>query len=225
MIRRISPIAFLCLSVCLLGRDEYTRSFDKTVTMQAGQRFRLEHSLGDVVVRTHSSSDVTIHADIRVSAPDSNEAKSFADNIAILIEPSSSLVSVRTRYPERPSSFFGMHNVSYTVHYEITVPQSAPLEIRNSFGAVDVSGVRADCDIKTSHGSLSFRDGRGSQRLENSFASIQASDNHGDLTVENSNASVNVSDITGNASIRDRFGSVDVSESPSLPALSIRTDR
>ena len=213
MIKRISAVFLLCgLPACLLARDEYTRAFDKTITLQAGQMLRLEHSLGDIEIHGHASPDVVIHADIKVSARDANEAKSFADNIAILVEPSSSLLSVRTRYPERNSSFFGSRNISYTVHYEVTVPETAPLEVRNSFGAVEVSDMKSNCDIKTSHGNLSFRDGRGAQRLQNSFASVEVSDNKGDATVENSNASVKVSDIAGSASVRNRFGSVDVSD-------------
>jgi hypothetical protein len=211
MIRRISAVVLLCgLPACLCAREEYTRSFDKTVTLQPGQRIRVEHSLGNIDVHGHSSSRVVIHADIKVSASDANEAKSLADNIAILVDPSSSLLSIRTRYPERNSSFFGFRNTSYSVRYTITVPETAPLEIRNSFGAVDVSGMKSNCDVKTSHGNLNFRDSSGTQRVENSFASIQVTDNRGDITVENSNASVNVSDIRGAASIRNRFGSINV---------------
>ena len=212
MIKRISAVILLCgLPACLWARDEYTRSFDKTVTLQPGERIRIEHSLGNIEVHGQPSSGVVIHADIKVSASDSNEAKSFADNIAILVEPSSSLLSIRTRYPERNSSFFGFRNTSYSVRYTITVPETAPLEIRNSFGAVSVSGMKSNCDVKTSHGNLTFRDSSGTQRIENSFASIQVTDNRGDITVENSNASVNVSDINGAASVRNRFGSVNVS--------------
>jgi hypothetical protein len=205
-------ITFLALASCLFAREEYSRAFDKTVSVQSGQRFILEHSLGDVEIRTHNRPDVVIHADIRVSASDWNEAKSFADNIAILVEPSSSLLSVRTRYPERPQSFFGTRNISYTVRYDITTPETLPLEVRSSFGTVSVTGVKAPCDIKASHGDLLFRDGRGNQRLVNSFASIRVSNNNGDVAIENGNGAVTASSITGALTLRDRFGSVTVSD-------------
>lgn len=205
-------IVFLTFSSCLFAREEYTRVFDKTVSVQSGQRFILEHSLGDIEIRTHNRPDVVIHADIRVSASDWNDARSFADNIAILVEPSSSLLSVRTRYPERPQSFFGTRNISYTVRYDITMPETLPVEVRSSFGAVSVTGVKAACDIKASHGDLLFRDGRGNQRLVNSFASIRISNNNGDVAIENGNGAVTASSVTGALTLRDRFGSVTVSD-------------
>ena len=98
-------ILLLALPVCALAREEYTRTFDKTVTLQPGQKFRLEHSLGDIEIHTHPSRDVIIHTDIKASASNANDAKSFADKIAVLVENSAGMLAVRTKYPERPSSF------------------------------------------------------------------------------------------------------------------------
>ena len=208
MIRSISfSFVALALASHSFARDEYTRTFDKTLALRSGQRISLEHKLGDIVVHTHPQQDLLIHADIRVSASDANQAKQFADRLEILVEPSASQVSIRTRYPQTPSSFFG-HNVSYCVRYDITIPETAPLQIRNSFGAVSVTGVKANTDITTSHGALEFRDGRGAQRLENSFAVVKVANNTGDVAVQTSNGAVDVSDVTGALNVRDRFASV-----------------
>lgn len=211
MIRRISAVVLgLALAISGKSREEYTRSFDKTIPLPAGRRIYIEHSLGDIVVRTHAQPEVVIHADIRVSAPNAEQAKTFADHIEIAIEPSSSELSIRTHYPEHSGGFLNMHNVSYCVQYQITIPETAPLQVRNSFGRVSVTGLKASSEIVTSHGDLEFRDGRGVQRLEDSFANVRAVNNAGDVTVEDSNGSVDASDIAGALSVRDRFASVNV---------------
>lgn len=208
MIRRTSFLFIgLAVASCSFAREEYTRTFDKTLTLRSGQRISLEHKLGDIVIRTHPKQELVIHADIRVSASDASQAKQFADRLEILVEPSASEISVRTRYPATPSSFLG-HNVSYCVRYEVTIPETAPLQVRNSFGAVSVYGVKANSDVTTSHGALEFRNGRGTQRLENSFASVKVANNLGDVTIQASNGAVDLADITGAASVRDRFASV-----------------
>jgi hypothetical protein len=208
-VTRRTSFLFIGLALAWQGfaRDEYTRTFDKTLVLRSGQRVSLEHKLGDIVIRTHPQQDLVIHADINVSASDANQAKQFADRLEILVEPSASEVSIRTRYPQTPNSFFG-HNVSYCVRYQITIPETAPLQVRNSFGAVSVTGVKASSDITTSHGTLEFRDGRGAQRLENSFASIKVENNAGDVTIQTSNGGVEASDIAGALNVRDRFASV-----------------
>ncbi len=207
--KRISVLlAGLILAFNAVARDEYIRTFDKTLTLRPGRESLLEHRLGDIVVRTHAQSEVVIHADIRVSASDANEAKAFADRIEILVDPSSSELFIRTRYPQTMNSFSGFRNISYSVRYEVTIPETAPLEVRNSFGAVSVTGVKANCDVTTSHGDLEFRDGRGTQRLENSFAGIKLATNVGDVTIEGSNGPIDAADVTGALSVRDRFANV-----------------
>ena len=211
MIRKTSVLLLgLALAWSALAREEYTRPFDKTIPVKSGQKIYLEHKLGDVVIRTHAQYEVVIHADIKVSAADMGQAKTLADRIEILVEPSSSELAIRTRYPDRQNSFFGLQNVSYTVRYQITVPEAAPLEVRNSFGAVSVSGVKANSDITASHGDLEWRDGRGTQRLESSFASVKIANNTGDVAVEASNGGVDAADVTGALSVRDRFAGVTV---------------
>ncbi|HZQ55648.1 MAG TPA: hypothetical protein VFB14_25845 [Bryobacteraceae bacterium] len=208
MTRKIKfALIFVFLAVNLFAREEYTRTFDKTIPVSAGERISIEHQMGDIVIHTQSKPEVTIHADIRVSAPSADEAKSYADRIEIRIEPSSSLLAIRTRYPQT-RNFFGMHNTSYYVRYDIGMPETCPLDIRNSFGAVSVAGIKANSDIVTSHGALDFRDGKGTQRLENSFAAIHVMNNAGDVTVEDTNASVDVAGITGALNLRNRFGNV-----------------
>lgn len=203
--RRIS--LFLCMCVVAtnaLAREEYHRNFDKTLMLQSGEPVLLEHKFGDIIVRTHPTQDLIIHAEIRVSASNGTEAKQFADRVEVLIEPSSGL-SIRTRYPEKPNSFLGFHNVSFSAHYEITMPENSPLTVRNSFGAVSVTGLKADSELTTSHGDLTVRDGHGTQRLENSFARVEVTNIAGNITVENSNGDVEARDVTGSLTVRDRF--------------------
>ncbi|HZS54866.1 MAG TPA: hypothetical protein VFA65_10715 [Bryobacteraceae bacterium] len=203
-------VVFFGLVLALNGvaREEFVRYFVKTVDLRQGQSLLVEHKLGDIVISTHPQRDLTISAQIHVSAPDRARAEQFANRIEIVTDPSASVFSIRTRYPEKPDSFFGFNNVSYWVRYELTIPENTPLEVRNSFGGVSVSGLKANGDIRTSHGVISFRAGKGIERLENSFANIEVIDNAGDVAIENTNGNVKVQDVTGALNIKDRFGSI-----------------
>ena len=211
MTRRISVLAAgLVLTVAVSARQEYSRAFDKTVPLHTGERVYIEHKFGDIVVRTHAQPEVTVHAEIRVSASNGQQAKSFGDRVEILVEPGASELTVRTRYPEASGWFSTMHNVSYCVRYEITIPETAPLSVRDSFGKVTVAGIKANSEILTSHGDLEFNDGRGVQRLEDSFANIRVEGNAGDVNVENTNGTVDVAGVKGAVLVRDRFANISV---------------
>src|SRR5580704_7527938 len=64
----------LTLTVKSMDRDEYTRNFDKTFTLRQGQALRVDHSMGEIVIHTHPQLDLTIHAEIHVSASDRGRA-------------------------------------------------------------------------------------------------------------------------------------------------------
>jgi formylmethanofuran dehydrogenase subunit D len=198
----------MLLPLCASARDEYTRTFDKSFTVQSGEKIWLEHKFGDIVIRARPQQEVVVHADIRISASDSDLAKQYANQVEILVQSGGEL-SIRTKYPDMQRSF-GHRDVSFSVRYEITVPETSPLAVRNSFGAISVSGIKAPSEIHNSHGEIRFRDGRGAQRIENSFASFNVAGNAGDVTIDDTNGSVAASAITGSATIRNRFASVTV---------------
>ncbi|MBV8071365.1 MAG: hypothetical protein JO270_15760 [Acidobacteriaceae bacterium] len=210
MIKRISwMILGVLLASTAFARDEYVRTFDKTLTLQPGQRVFVEHKFGDVIVRTHPQAEIVIHAVIHVSAADANQAKSYADRVEILVEPSSSEISIRTRYPDTSrGGFFNYRSCSYSMRYEITMPETAPLEVRNSFGGISVTGVKGGAQLTNSHGNVESRNGAGTEHLENAFGSVRVEGNAGDVSIENTNGSIDASDIKGMLNVRDRFASI-----------------
>jgi len=192
-------------------REEYKRQFQKSVTMRAGQPLRIEHRQGSILLRAHSQPQLEVQANIRVSAPSKDEAARFGEEIQIEVLESPVSVTVRTRYPEKESSFWsGRRNISYSVDYEILMPESAPLAVKNSFGRVEVSGIKAGAEIENSHGQLTLRDAAGTQRLTNSFGGVEVATNAGEVSVTNSNGFVRVSGIEGGLTVRNRFGEITV---------------
>ena len=114
-------------------RDEFKRTFEKTVPLRSGQRLRIEHSNGRVQIRTRREPQVSISAVIRVSSSDREGAQQFSEQIQIGVEESPAGVSVVTRYPEKKWSFTGRGFVSYSVDYDIVMPETAPLDERRAW--------------------------------------------------------------------------------------------
>ena len=198
------PLLLICC--CVLNaqrRDGHQRDFLKTATLAGGKSFRIEHSNGDLNIRAVPGTELRIQAAIRCSARSLDQARGCADNIQINVDESSTGVSVRTVYPRT-------NNVSYDVDYEITMPENAPLDVRNRFGSVSVSNLHATANIHNSNGPVTFTGGRGQQRVENSFGNVDVRANDGDFIVVNNNGNVAVNDVTGKADIRNRFGEIRV---------------
>ncbi len=223
LFRRLHALPIMIATILALpafGREEYTRNFDKTISVASGQRLRVIHRMGDIVIRTQPKGELVVHAVISASASSVSEAKQFADRIRIDVQPSGSAMLVETLYPKQEEGQSWLHNMSYSVRYEITMPENSPLEISNSFGAVRVTGLKANGEITTSHGKLEFRDGRGTQRLEDAFAAVEVTRNAGDLSVSDTNGSVTIGDVSGQVRVKDRFAKVTVARSGGTTVMS-----
>jgi hypothetical protein len=194
-----------CSAVTAQGREEAQRDFRKTVALPSGRMFRIENSNGNITVRTQSKGEVDIHAIIRCSANGASEARNFCEQIQVVVDEGSSL-SVHTQYPSNWNS----RNLSYSVHYDIAMPETSPLEVRNRFGAVSVANLHASGVIRNNNGAVTLSGARGRQEIENSFGDVEVRANEGDLSIRNGNGAVTASDITGTLDITNRFGRIHV---------------
>jgi hypothetical protein len=191
------------------GRDDYERDFSRTLTAKPGQRLDVDHSQGALRIRTHPGSDVQVRAHIEVSTSATGEAKTFGEGIAITVEEAAGAIVVRTRYPEKKWHFTDSGFVSYSVDYDIVMPETMPLSARNRFGDISVENLKANGTISNANGKVVFRNGRGEQKLENAFGAIELLGNAGSVDVTGANGQVSVVDVTGAAQIRNRFGKVE----------------
>src|SRR5437879_2792398 len=160
------------------GREEYTRDFRKSVSLPGGRGFRIESQFGRISIRTQSRNEVAIRAVIRCSADTVDQAHRCAGQIQVAVEENAGGVSVRTVYPRET----GRRGLSYAVDYDITMPDTAPLDLRNRFGSAEVSNLHAAATIASEHGSVRFLNGRGRQRIANTWGMVEVSKNDGDVT-------------------------------------------
>ena len=189
------------------AQEQINREFQKTLTLGAGQSFRIENKFGQIRVHGEAGRDVKISATIHVQADSRDQAQSYADKIRIDVAQTSQGVQVHTNYPDENRTWFGRKNTSYSVDYDVALPSDAPLFVKNSFGSVNATGVRSPSEFDNSHGSLTVRD-TGAARRNNSFGSIELTTAGGDTSVNDNNGSVQVSGVKGALEVRNRFGNI-----------------
>src|ERR1700737_160398 len=132
---RIAKLAIAAALIALpAAADNYEQDVNRTLTYQGG-RVEIDHRFGRVTLRAKKTDSVTVHGEIRASDPD------LGRRIQIYIsEATAGGVLIRTDIPSIRSHGGQM---SYSVNLEVTIPERAPLLLKNRFGSTDVSGLRA----------------------------------------------------------------------------------
>jgi DUF4097 and DUF4098 domain-containing protein YvlB len=200
-------VLLACCAAAVSAREQVSRDFQKSVALAGGRTLRIEHSMGNITIHTHASGEVQISASIKCSSSRADEAREGCDRIKIEVDESGSGVRVRTEYPS--SDFFARwHNLSYSVNYDITMPETAALELRNRFGAVSVTDLHAPASIDSGNGKVLLTGGHGRQRIENSFGDVEVTHCDGDVTIVNTNGQVTANDIGGALDVRNHFGGI-----------------
>src|SRR5260370_7277132 len=137
------------------AKDQVSRDFQQTVTLGAGQSVHIEHKFGSVRLHGESGRDVKISATIRAQASSHEEAESFAQKIKIEVQQTSEGVRIKTIYPEEEKSWFrNSKHSSWSVSYDIGMPSDAPITVRNTFGAVEVTGVHRAAHVSNRSATL-----------------------------------------------------------------------
>jgi DUF4097 and DUF4098 domain-containing protein YvlB len=193
-------------------REEVTRSVERALTVTGMPTLMVDHRMGDLRVHAHGRNELRIQATIHVSANSRSEASMLAERIQIDVQESTGAISVTTRYPDlliRESLRRDRHrDVSFSVDYDLLVPERLPLNLRNRFGDVAVAGMKSGGSIVNASGRVTAIDGSGRYDIENRFGSVEAVRLSGDVTIRGANGPVSANTITGMVTISNQFGDV-----------------
>src|SRR5215471_18650068 len=191
------------------AREEVKRDFQKTVPLPAGRGLKIDSSLTNINVRAQAKNEATVIGVIHCSADRADDARAFCNQIQIRVEESSTGATVRVENPRNQN----LRNLGWSINLDITMPESAPLEVRNRFGGVSVQGAHGGAFINNTNGNIYVAQARGKQRIENQFGNVEVQSSDGDVSINNGNGWVRVSDVTGAEEIGNRFGDVRVTNS------------
>src|SRR6185295_8016685 len=113
-----------------------------------------------------------------VSADSRSEASMLADRIEIDVQESAGTIAITTRSPDmliRETQRGGRNrNVSFSVDYGLLVPERLPVNLRNRFGDIAVSGMKGGGSIVNASGRVTAVDGGGRYDIENRFGFVEA---------------------------------------------------
>lgn len=199
--KRLFIAGFILLAMCSsqahARANGITEEFHKTYGLSSGGSVRLNNVNGGVQIKVWDKNEVEVDAVKRA------DDKDMMDQLEILIDTSSDLVNIDTKYPHNSNT----HNEEGPwVEYTITVPKDANLDkIRTVNGDIEISGVEGKINASTVNGTVRASDIKNDCRMETvngkieaEFASLRSGS---DETLRSVNGSIVVS-LPANASTR-----------------------
>jgi len=181
---------------------------DLTISGQSGMSITIEHSFGNIEVRPGTSNQISISGEKRVSGKDERITEEFLREMKLNIDESTSKVIIRTYYPDEKKYKKKVKN--FSISYTIGIPSNVKLDIKNSFGNLDLDNLSGNFTITNSYGKVKALRLNGDTQLSNKFGSITSENITGEARINSQHGSIDIKNVAGNLSAQTSFGPIDV---------------
>ena len=221
------PLALLLLSALALtaapaaaqddGAASAVKTYSDTVPLDADGRVRIDTYKGSVTVATWDRDEVRYA--IRIEPDDDPDAVAQTE---VKIDRSDRSIRFASDYDgvegedgERETRFFGLIKVGSSggrslpfVHYTLTVPRTATLQIDDYKSTIDVRDVAADVDLETYKGEIALANLGGDLRLNTYKGTGEVEGLRGDLRLDTYKGRIDVTGLAGRARVDTYKGDV-----------------
>lgn len=173
----------LLISNTVFSRD-IEETFKKNVPVGTATLLSVENQNGNIEIKSWDRDEIGITAYKKVSASSRDDAVEMMEELVINVIPHEDEIEIITEYPHKRHKgghgFFGWlmgdsWGVSYSVSYEINVPEKFDLNARSTNGRVEVYKCNGRMRLETTNGKIIADNVSGSLRCSTTNGSINAS--------------------------------------------------
>lgn len=140
------------------GREEFTKTIKKEFDIRNDGEVGISNQFGKVEINTWNKDRVKFAIVIQVRTDSEKRAQEIFDRIDIDFSNGSDYVKALTEIESQRSSWWGgwsnNNNADFSINYEVFVPKTVELDIRNRHGNTYIAEMAGDADLNIAHGNL-----------------------------------------------------------------------
>ena len=157
--KRFIPLivaVLLVTSGSVLAETRVEHRFEKTISAEGIRRILVETKPSDITIRNGDSRTITVSATIGRDVSDERDVsivQEIVNGIGIEIETVTSRATIRPKFSGKADTFSQRRKETH-FRIEILVPTGTHVEVHQSVGEVDISGVFGDVDVSMRVGEI-----------------------------------------------------------------------
>ena len=200
----------LLAASALVAHAKIERSVEKTFTVQAGGKLRLETQGGEIRVMPGSDGVVKITARERIRANTDAEADEILKKLDLDFVQTGNDVTATSKYERQPMGFHFGTWPPVQVDFIVTVPASYATELRTSGGGITVGDLNGKVDARTSGGSIKLGKIGAGIDAHTSGGNVSLDGARGEVKLGTSGGNITVGRVDGPASLATSGGSIKI---------------
>lgn len=140
------------------GKYTKEKTVKKEFTVNRDAALKISNSYGNVDVATWDENRTVIEVRIKTNSDNEEKAQKKLDEITIEFSATASLVSAKTLFKNKKSSWnlwgSGNHKVSMEINYIIKIPVTNSVDLNNDYGAISLDKLEGNAKIDCDYGQL-----------------------------------------------------------------------
>ena len=138
----------ILLSITQLYAQKATKRISKSFNINGDTKIEIKNKYGNVIINKWDKNVLDLKVEIEAKGKTDSKTQKILDAIEIDISDriSSGYLSIETEI----SNISG--NSSFSVHYEISMPNTNPMQLSNSFGSVYMGSYRGELEVEVKYG-------------------------------------------------------------------------
>lgn len=182
------------------GQEEFVYEESEDIEPPFPGVLSIDNAHGNVEVRGTQEESISITLEKNIYRRKQKQADEVADKLKIAIHKNSRNIQISTNRED-------FRRTHFRTNFKIYVPESIELQVKNSYGVVDVSGVR-DTEIVNRYGKVYVSDIAGNLTVESSYKEVEVENIQSDCEIRTRSSSVSVDNVGGETRIEHRYGKI-----------------
>jgi DUF4097 and DUF4098 domain-containing protein YvlB len=160
--RKFALAAALLFVAATASAATLSETVDKTLDVKPGATVSLTNVNGRITISSWDQPRVHIVATKEVGGG-REEARDAMKELRVEIAPTNGGVTINTKYPRRDEGFSSIfdwllgHHVDAEVTYEVTIPRTMNVDVRNTNGSIHLSDVTGHLELDTTNGKIEVK--------------------------------------------------------------------
>lgn len=161
----------------LKGRYTKEKKIKKEYSVNADAMLKINNSYGNVDVTSWGENRVVIEVTVRTNGNNEEKVAEKLDDIDVVFDASSGLVSATTKIGKENRSWWNSwnnsNNVNMEINYLIKVPATNRIDLNNDYGAIFLNRIEGQAKISCDYGKLEL----GELLADNNYLSFDYTNN------------------------------------------------
>ncbi|MFD2824758.1 hypothetical protein ACFS5M_13835 [Lacinutrix iliipiscaria] len=156
------PMLILASTTPNKGKHTKEKKITKTFQVNANATLKVDNSYGNLDIVTWDENQIAFEITITTNGNNEEKVQKKLDDITVVFDASSSLVSAKTKFNKEGSSSWwkwnNSNNVNMKINYVIKMPITNNVNLSNDYGSINLDKLEGQATISCDYGKITTKE-------------------------------------------------------------------